>query len=135
MIKINTKSLIAATIALLVDALFHTFFTNPPETTFYFFIKFVIVVFLAELIFRKNDLSTKNVVTKTAIFVFIFSVYYRLTEFFFKLPFGYRVPDVMIFGNIYTYETTLPMIIILWSLAHGLAFYLGIQTAIKLKIK
>ena len=65
-------------------------------------------------IFRKKDFSEKNILIKTAIFVFIFSVYYRLTEFLFKLPFGYRVPDVILFGTTYTYETTLPMIIVLW---------------------
>ena len=132
MININPKSFIAGIVALLIDGIFHDRFTSPPETTFYFVIKFIIVVFLAELIFRKNDISEKNILIKTAIFVFIFSVYYRLTEFLFKLPFGYRVPDVLLFGTIYTYETTFPMIIILWSLAHGLAFYLGIKSAIKL---
>ena len=126
---INPKSIIAGIVALLIDALWHNIFTDPPETFFYFFIKFIIVIFLAELIFRKKDFSEKNILIKTAIFVFIFSVYYRLTEFLFKLPFGYRVPDIILFGKIYTYETTLPMIVILWSLAHGLAFYLSIKLA------
>ncbi|MEK6829353.1 MAG: hypothetical protein AABY15_04445 [Nanoarchaeota archaeon] len=133
--KINPGSIIAGTVALLIDALWHNLFTNPQESSAYFLIKFIIVVFLAELIFRKKDFSEKNILIKTVIFVFIFSVYYRLTEFLFKLPFGYRVPDVIIFGNTYTYETTLPMIILLWSLAHGLAFYLGIKIALKFKIK
>lgn len=132
---INPKSIIAGIIAVLLDAIFHDQFTSPPETTFYFFIKFLIVALLAEIIFRKKDFSEKNILIKTAIFVFIFSVYYRLTEFLFKLPFGYRVPDVIIFGNTYTYETTLPMIILLWSLAHGLAFYLSIKIAMKFRIK
>ena len=134
MIKLNPKSFIAGIVALLIDASFHNFFTDPPETFVYFFIKFIIVVFLAELIFRKKDFSENNILIKTAVFVFIFSVYYRLTEFIFKLPFGYRVPDVLIFGDLYTYETTLPMIILLWSLAHGLAFYIGIKTALKVKV-
>lgn len=133
MIKIHPQSFIVAIAALLVDGLWHYFFTSPQESTFYFVIKFLIVISLAELIFRKRDFSERNILIKTAIFVFVFSVYYRLTEFIFKLPFGYRVPDVMIFGGIYTYETTLPMIILLWSLAHGLAFYLGVKTALRFK--
>ena len=126
------QSFIAATIAVMLDAIWHDRFTSPPESGFYFFIKFVIVLFLAELIFRKKDFSERNILAKTAIFVFIFSVYYRFTEFIFKLPFGYRVPDVLILGNTYTYETTLPMILLLWSLAHGLAFYLSIKISNKI---
>ena len=132
---INPKSIIAGIVALLIDALWHNIFTDPPETFFYFFIKFIIVIFLAELIFRKKDFSEKNILIKTAIFVFIFSVYYRLTEFLFKLPFGYRVPDVILFGTTYTYETTLPMIILLWSLAHGISFYAGTKIAMRTKIQ
>ena len=75
----------------------------------------------------------------TGIFVLTFAIYYRLLEVVFSLPFGYRVPEILIFGKNIIWQQTPFLSIGIWSLVHGLAFFIPalalytIQTKLKFK--
>ncbi|MAH46028.1 hypothetical protein CMI37_09360 [Candidatus Pacearchaeota archaeon] len=92
------KSILATLGVLLIDALIHAFYTHPFETWFYFVVK-VLVVYILMYIMFGQEITFLRVVGFAAIFMVIFTIYYRLFELFNNFPIGYRAPDIVIFGR------------------------------------
>lgn len=128
------KPIIVGIVAVLLDYLFHKNFTYPMETTLYFIIKFIVVYYLAYLMFE-NKINIFNLRGNLfyayygVIFAVIFGIYYRAVEFVSSSAYLSRVPDIT-FGNI-TSATPLQAGIV-WMFFHGAFYFIGVITANKL---
>lgn len=118
-----TGLLLAASGTFLLDSLVHAAITTPPETGVYFFVKIGLAALLNWWVFWRWPTMTK-ILASTAIFTVVFGIYYRLIELVSGLPFGYRVPDIIIGSFRVVWEQNQVLSMILWSFIHGLAFFI-----------
>jgi len=124
------RSLIVVVITLFLDFLFHFYFTSPMESFTYFAAKALVVFVVAQLMFSK-PLTFFNILKYDLIFVLMFGVYYRLTEVFSGLYLLAVVPDISIGSFIVTSQTPLFSGLV-WGLAHGGFYFVGIWLSNKL---
>mgnify|MGYP003145331711 CR=1 FL=1 len=115
------KSAFIAVGALLIDLFIHLFFTEPFETPLYFMLKYVIVYILAYAMLFDDKISYTELIAYTIIFVIVWSLYYRLFEFFTNITFGTRAP-AFVFGNT-IYASNISKAVG-WTLVHGAAFFI-----------
>lgn len=126
------KSLVTAIITLVLDFLFHFFFTNPMESLTYFVIKFLLAFFVASAMFNFFQAKGKEIKTSSAfisglIFSALMSTYYRAWELGEAgVPFGSRAPDILGIErvNLILFSGT-------WWLGHAIFFFIGIIIAKK----
>lgn len=94
------SALIIATTTFALDALFHKFLTEPMESFDYFTVKWLLAFFVATLYLNFSTDSGfwrgwKAVVLFSSVSSFLMSLYYRWWEFFSKVPYGERAPDII----------------------------------------
>ena len=127
------KSLIVAVITILLDFLFHFFFTHPMESLTYFVIKFLLAFFVAtgmfclHLYINKKEKRKFIIAVLGLVFSTLMSIYYRAWELGeAHVPFGSRAPDII---GIYRESLLFPSV---WWLGHALFFVLGVIVTNKL---
>lgn len=130
------KSLITASITLLLDFLFHFFLTHPMESLTYFVIKFLLAFFVAagmfslHLYINRKEKRRFIIPITGLIFSTLMSTYYRAWELGeAHVPFGSRAPDILgISRGTILFST-------LWWIGHASFFIIGIIIANKLTKK
>jgi hypothetical protein len=103
------------------DTIFHALATEPFETALYFVIKMVISIVLGLMVYRRG----LNRLAAALIFTAVFSIYYRSLELILGIPFGARVPDIVLGSKRLTNETNPLLSTFVWFLVHTGAFLLG----------
>ena len=113
---------------MMIDGIFHLFFTTPFETSDYFQAKALISGSIAYILFR-NPLNPPSLIEMTlgALgFMVFFSIWYRIFEVMFGIPFGGRVPTIDLgFVNTSGREVGI-LSSVIWGLVHWSAFFLSV---------
>ena len=111
--KINKVALLVSIIYVLIDILFHYYYTTPFETSIYFILKVIIAYFVTLWVLKSNKPFIGGMIVS-----FIISLYYRLFELIQKLNFGVRAPDINFIdrSNIFLFA-------LIWFMFHALAYY------------
>lgn len=124
------KPLITAVITLVLDFLFHFFFTHPMETITYFFIKFLLAFFASSALFylfRTRKIKITTAFVAGLIFSTLMSTYYRVWELGEAyVSWGSRAPDILGIDrtNVILFGGT-------WWIGHALFFLIGVLIANK----
>ena len=124
--KRTIKSVLVGIGAVLLDFYIHKQFTFPQETYSYFFYKFIIYSLIAYVYYSQGRRDTQAKLVFAGIATAIFSLYYRVWEVFFKLPFSERTPDIIFNGITYTVETHPYIQLLFWIVVHGIAFFIPV---------
>lgn len=135
MIYLNSNvkaALVIATITVALDWTFHWTLTSPMETFDYFTVKWLLAFFMATIFLNwppKEARSLGNApqaVVFAGVFSFLMSLYYRWWEYFSRVPFSVRAPDI-VFVN----RESVVLFAGTWFVAHSLFFLIGIFVARK----
>lgn len=123
------QSILIASMAILLDYLFHRYYSMPMETVYYFFIKFFVIYYVSYYLLEKFEnkkyFGIKSEYLASIIFALIFSIYYRFIEYIQGNYFGSRVPDVLLFGQIFTFEQNYLLLTLIWGIVHAGAFFIS----------
>ena len=132
--KINF-AIIAATVAVGLDVIFHLFFTEPMESFDYFAVKWLLAFFVTTIFLNWSEtkLLIKNpwaILIAAASFSFLMSLYYRWWEFMSGVPYGIRPPDIIFIErmDVWLFAAS-------WFMGHTLFYVAGIFLAAKLESK
>ena len=102
---------------LILDLVFHVVYTSPFETGYYFLAKYILILVSGTLLYTLYGITPYTVLAHSAVFVISFSIYYRLTEVLFSIPFGGRVPDILSV----TFSEQPGLSSFLWGVVHSVA--------------